>query len=70
MTDDELISRACGVPIPRYSCGHVKGFTMGFGYSDPRAKCEACRARELRNGCLVRVAFLVALFGALCWLGR
>ncbi len=38
--------------MPKYACGHVKGFSMGFGYSDPLAKCRACNERRQLLGCL------------------
>jgi hypothetical protein len=68
MTEDEMIARACGVEVPKYVCGHVKGFSMGFGYSDPLAKCRSCRDRAVlwkMAGCLavvlVAVLFSIAL---------
>lgn len=61
MTEDELIAEITGVPVPKFACGHPKGFSMGFGYSDPLAACRACRKRADRRKALVFLSALILI---------
>jgi len=59
--------------VPKYACGHPKGFSMGFGHNDPLAKCRACNERDDRRkaiGCALVLLGIVAVATAFALLTR
>jgi hypothetical protein len=66
--EDEVIAEVCGVDVPRYACGHVRGFGTGFGYRDPLARCRACRDKDSVRALWLCIGFAVTMALALVWL--
>ncbi len=66
-SDDEVIAEICGVDVPRYACGHVRGFGMGFGYHDPSRRCRACYERDFLRAAFIGAGAVVVAVALLAW---